>query len=300
MITREDRELIEKVVEFETKGAYSVRKNSNSVEVHSTDEVEINRISKDHVEFIVKPNSGDIVLAVPAIVTESDVEDKVTNVFKIGENTNCLILAGCAISNDSGTSSHSGLHMFILGKNSKVKYIEQHIGEGKGHRKMVTKTSLSLDDGSEFVMDSTQIEGIDYAERETTAVLGQETKLDVKEKLMTFSDNVAKSSYEINLDRNDSKVNIVSRSVAVEESYQEFISNIYGNAKCYGRVECDAIVKDDAVVDAIPRVRVNDSRAELSHEATIGRIAGEQLMKLMTIGLTKEEAELEIINAFLR
>ena len=237
------------------------------------------------------------------IITESGLKDVVYNDFYIGKNANVVIIAGCGIHNDHHEDSeHNGIHRFFLEEGAKVKYIEKHYGQGNGKGKRILNpvTELYLKAGSSLEMESVQIKGVDSTIRETKGEAGSDTNLVITEKIMTHGTQFAKTIFDVKLNGENSSVKVTSRSVATEKSMQEFISNISGNSKCFGHVECDAIIKDNAKVIAVPKIEANCQEANLIHEAAIGKIAGEQLNKLMTLGLSEKEAEAAIINGFLK
>lgn len=227
----------------------------------------------------------------------------VYNDFYIGKNANVTIIAGCGIHNDHHQDSrHDGIHRFFLEEGAKVKYIEKHYGEGKGEGKKILNpvTEVYLKIGSSMEMESTQIKGVDSTIRETKGELEADTNFVVSEKIMTHGKQFAKTIFDVKLNGKNASTHVTSRSVATEESEQYFISKIYGNNKSFAHSECDAIIKDHAKVTATPEITANSVEANLIHEAAIGKIAGEQLIKLMTLGLSEKEAEEEIINGFLR
>ena len=288
----------------EFEGAYNIRKNGQGVERKITENVDI--ITKKEVSGIdiyVKPNTKFEFIHIPVIITESGINDVVYNDFYIGENSKVTIVAGCGIHNDHHKDSqHDGIHRFFLEKGAKVKYIEKHYGEGDGTGKRILNpvTEVYLKDGSTLEMESVQIKGVDSTIRTTKGVLEGNSSFVVTEKIMTHGTQFAKTEFEVELNGENSSTKVTSRSVATEESKQEFCSKVIGNTKCFGHVECDAIIKDTAKVVAIPEIVANDVEANLIHEAAIGKIAGEQLIKLMTLGLTEKEAEEAIINGFLK
>ena len=288
----------------EFEGAYNIRKNGQGVERKITENVDI--VTKKEVSGIdiyVKPNTKFEFIHIPVIITESGINDVVYNDFYIGENSKVTIVAGCGIHNDHHKDSqHDGIHRFFLEKGAKVKYIEKHYGEGDGTGKRILNpvTEVYLKDGSTLEMESVQIKGVDSTIRTTKGVLEENSSFIVTEKIMTHGTQFAKTEFEVELNGENSSTKVTSRSVATEESKQEFCSKVIGNTKCFGHVECDAIIKDTAKVVAIPEIVANDVEANLIHEAAIGKIAGEQLIKLMTLGLTEKEAEEAIIKGFLK
>ena len=302
-----DRDLLKEITGTENgefEGAYNIRKNGQSVERKITENVDI--ITKKEVSGIdiyVKPNTKFEFIHIPVIITESGINDVVYNDFYIGENSKVTIVAGCGIHNDHHKDSqHDGIHRFFLEKGAKVKYIEKHYGEGDGTGKRILNpvTEVYLKEGSTLEMESVQIKGVDSTIRTTKGVLEENSSFIVTEKIMTHGTQFAKTEFEVELNGENSSTKVTSRSVATEQSKQEFCSKVIGNTKCFGHVECDAIIKDTAKVVAIPEIVANDVEANLIHEAAIGKIAGEQLIKLMTLGLTEKEAEEAIIKGFLK
>lgn len=286
------------------QGAYNIRKNGQGVERRITPNIDIiTKKDKSGIDIMVKENTQFEFVHIPVILTESGLKDIVYNDFYIGKNANVIIVAGCGIHNDHDqTSEHNGIHRFFLEEGAKVKYIEKHYGEGSGTGKRILNpvTEVHLKNGASLEMETIQIKGVDSTIRETKATLEQNTNFVVSEKIMTHGKQFAKTIFEVMLKGENASTHVTSRSVATESSTQEFISKIYGNTKCFAHVECDAIIKDKACVKAIPEITANNVEANLIHEAAIGKIAGEQLIKLMTLGLSEKEAEEEIINGFLR
>ena len=255
------------------------------------------------MDIYVKENTLFGIVHIPVIITESGLTDVVYNDFHIGKNANVIIMAGCGIHNDlHQTSEHDGIHRFYLEENAKVKYVEKHYGEGKGTGKKVLNptTEIYMKKGSKMTMDSVQIKGVDDTLRITKAELDANTSLEIIEKILTTGKQTAKTEFIVNLNGENSSVHVTSRSVAEGSSYQEFTSNINGNTKCFAHVECDAIIKDAGKVKAIPEIYAKNVDANLIHEAAIGKIAGDQLKKLMTLGLNEKEAEEVIIKGFLK
>ena len=272
-------------------GAYNIRADGQAAGRRSTANIEIvPQKERQGIEIRVKDGTVNESMHIPVIMQQSGLKDLVYNDFYIGENCDITIVAGC------------GIHTFYVGKNSKVKYIEKHFGEGDGRGKQIMNptTILHLAEGAELEMETTQIEGIDDTIRETSGDLADGATLVIHEKILTTGDQVAKTNFEVDLNGQNCSANVVSRSVAKDRSVQDFVSRINGNAACYGHTECDAIIMDDAHVIASPQLSANCIDASLIHEAAIGKIAGEQLIKLMTLGLTEQEAEEQIINGFLK
>ena len=301
-----DKSLLNEVSNLEniTKGAYNIRRNGQGLERQLKENVNIvTKKDVSGIDIYVKENTKFEFIHIPVIITESGLKDVVYNDFYIGKNANVIIIAGCGIHNDHHKDSqHDGIHRFYLEEGAKVRYIEKHYGEGSGDGKKILNpvTEVYLKDGSSMEMESTQIKGVSSTIRETKGVLQKDTNFVVTEKIMTDGNQYAKTVFDVKLDGENSSTHVTSRSVATENSKQEFISKIYGNEKCFAHSECDAIIKDNAIVTATPEITANNVEANLIHEAAIGKIAGEQLIKLMTLGLSEKEAEDEIINGFLR
>ena len=282
----------------------TLEKTGQGIERKITDNINIvTKKDKSGIDIIVKENTKFEFVHIPVIITESGLKDVVYNDFYIGKNANVTIIAGCGIHNDHHKdSTHNGIHRFYLEEGAKVKYIEKHYGEGNGDGKRILNpiTEVELKNGATMEMETLQIKGVDSTVRETKAKLDDSTNLTISEKIMTHGNQFAKTEFYVELNGENSSTHVTSRSVAQDESKQEFISKVLGNTKCYAHVECDAIIKDNGKVVAIPEIDANNVDANLIHEAAIGKIAGEQLMKLMTLGLTEKEAEEQIINGFLR
>lgn len=285
-------------------GAYNIRANGGMAGRNTTANIDIvTKEDKSGIDIIIKPNTKNESVHIPVIISETGITEMVYNDFYIGENSDVTIVAGCGIHNGGDKKSqHDGIHRFFVGKNAKVKYVEKHYGkgEGTGERIMNPTTIIEIDENGYMELETVQIRGVDSTERMTKAVLKTNAKLVVGEKLMTHGKQYAKTAFEVDLDGEGSSANVISRSVAKDDSYQVFLAKINGNNKCAGHSECDAIIMDNAKISAIPEINANDLNAELIHEAAIGKIAGEQLIKLMTLGLTEEEAEQHIINGFLK
>ena len=300
-----DSDLLYKITETEEfEGAYNIRKNGQGIERKVTENVNIvTKEDSSGIDIFVKEDTKFEIVHIPVIITESGLEDVVYNDFYIGKNANVVIVAGCGIHNDHHKdSSHNGIHRFFLEEGAKVKYIEKHYGEGLGDGRRILNpiTEINLKPGSTLEMDTTQIKGVDSTIRTTKGVLEADTNLVISEKVMTHKEQFAKTIFEVELNGENASTHVTSRSVATENSSQEFYSKVIGNTKSFGHVECDAIIKDEARVKAVPEIIANDIDANLIHEAAIGKIAGEQLTKLMTLGLNEKEAEDEIIKGFLR
>lgn len=301
-----DEELLNEISDYngEFKGAYNIRKNGKGIQRQVTENINIvTKTDKPGIDIIVKPNTKFEFVHIPVILTESGLKDVVYNDFFIGKDANVIIIAGCGIHNDHHKNSqHDGIHRFFLEEGAKVKYIEKHYGEGAGDGKRILNpvTEVYLKSGSSMEMESVQIKGVDSAIRETKGVLEDNTNFVVTEKIMTHGKQSAQTCFDVQLNGENASTHVTSRSVATEDSYQHFTSKIYGNSKCFAHSECDAIIKDNAKVKATPEITANNVDANLIHEAAIGKIAGEQLTKLMTLGLSEKEAEEQIITGFLR
>lgn len=285
-------------------GAYNIRTNGQSTSRNTTENIDIvTKKDKSGIDIIIKPNTKNESVHIPVVLSQSGLEEMVYNDFFIGENADVTIIAGCGIHNSGDKKSqHDGVHTFYVGKNAKIKYIEKHYGQGdgKGERVLNPVTVVEMEEGGYMEMDTVQIKGVDSTVRTTKATIGKNASLVIKEKILTHGSQYAKTDFEVNLNGENSSANVISRSVAKEDSKQIFLSKINGNAKCMGHTECDAIIMDNGSVSAIPEITANDVEASLIHEAAIGKIAGDQIIKLMTLGLTESEAEAQIINGFLK
>ena len=306
MIDEIQKRLLREVADLHDvpEGAYNIRANGQMAGRHTTANIEITtKKDVNGIDIRIKPGTKHESVHIPVVVSESGLKEMVYNDFYIGDDADVVIVAGCGINNcGDQDSEHDGIHRFFLGKNAKVKYVEKHYGEGDGRGKRILNpvTEAHMDENSYMEMEMVQIKGVDSTERVTRAELASGAKLVVRERLMTHGTQNAVSDYEIDLNGENASTDLVSRSVAREESVQTFRSKINGNAKCSGHSECDAIIMDDAKIIAVPGLVANDIDAALIHEAAIGKIAGEQIIKLMTLGLTEEEAEAQIVNGFLK
>ncbi len=285
-------------------GAFNIRSNGELDSRNTTANIDIvTKTDKPGIDIFVKPGTKNESVHIPVIITKSGLKDLVYNDFYIGEDCDVTIVAGCGIQcNGEEESRHDGIHSFHLAKNAKVHYIEKHYGagDGNGERVMNPTTIMELDEGSYLEMETTQIKGIDSTIRETRGTVAAGATLVVKEKLMTHGKQYAETNFVVDLNGEDSSANIISRSVAKDSSKQVFKAAMNGNNRCAGHSECDAIIMHDAVVVAIPQIEANSADANMIHEAAIGKIAGEQLIKLMSLGLTEAEAEEQIVNGFLK
>ncbi|MBQ8397582.1 MAG: SufD family Fe-S cluster assembly protein [Clostridia bacterium] len=285
-------------------GAYNIRANGESAGRRTTANIDIvTKTDKPGIDIIIKPGTKNESVHIPVVLSQSGLKELVYNDFFIGEDADVTIIAGCGIHNGGDADAeHSGIHRFVLAKGAKVHYVERHYGEGDGNgqRLMNPTTIVEQAEDSHMEMDTTQIKGVDSTKRVTTARLAAGASLVIREKLMTHGKQYAETDFTVDLDGEDSSANVISRSVARDESRQIFRSAINGNNRCAGHTECDAIIMDKATVAAIPEITANHIDASLIHEAAIGKIAGEQLIKLMTLGLTEAEAEAQIVNGFLK
>ncbi|MBO4377190.1 MAG: SufD family Fe-S cluster assembly protein [Lachnospiraceae bacterium] len=286
------------------EGAYNIRANGASAGRNSTANIEItSKTDVAGIDIRIKDGTKKESVHIPVVLSESGLKEVVYNDFYIGEDCDVVIVAGCGIHNcGDQDSQHDGIHRFYVGKNSKVKYVEKHYGEGDGNGKRILNpgTEVYMEEGSTMEMEMVQIKGVDSTVRTSKAVLKADAKLNIHERLMTHGTQYAESIYTVELNGEGSSTDIVSRAVARDKSYQKFDSRIIGAAVCSGHSECDAIIMDEARVLAVPQLDAANVDAALIHEAAIGKIAGDQIIKLMTLGLTEEEAEEQIINGFLR
>ena len=300
------KRLIEEIADLHSvpAGAYNFRANSQLAGRNTTANIDI--ISKENgsgIDVRIKPGTKNESVHIPVVISESGIKETVYNDFYIGEDCDVVIVAGCGIDNCGGQDSeHDGVHRFFVGRGARVKYVEKHYGSGDGNGKRILNpvTECYMDEDSSMEMEMEQIKGVDSTERTTLAELKSGARLIVKERLMTHGTQNAVSSYQVNLNGAGATADVVSRSVARDNSSQTFNARITGNAPCSGHTECDSIIMDRGHILAIPSLEANDVDAMLVHEAAIGKIAGDQLVKLMTLGLTEAEAEEQIINGFLR
>lgn len=285
-------------------GAYNIRKNGSGHSRHSTANIEIvPKEDKPGIDIIVAPGTQNESVHIPVIITEAGIDDLVYNDFYIGDGADVLIVAGCGIHNSGDEKSqHDGIHTFHIGKNARVKYVEKHYGDGdgKGERILNPVTVIEQDEGSVCEMEMVQIKGVDSTVRDSKAYLKAGAKLIITERLLTHGDQYARSDMDVYLEGEDASAQIISRSVAKDRSKQIFHPNAIGNAKCRAHVQCDSIIMDEANVSSIPAITANSADAQIVHEAAIGRINNDQLIKLMTFGMNEEEAEEVIISGFLK
>jgi len=305
-LTDVQKKILEEVADLHKipVGAYNIRANGESVGRNSSANIEItSKTDVSGIDIKIKPGTKNESVHIPVVISQTGLKENVHNDFFVGEDSDVLIVAGCGIDNcGSSDSEHDGIHRFYIGKNARVKYVEKHYGSGAGKGKRILNpvTEVYMEEGSYCEMEMVQIKGVDDTERVTHAELKEGARMIVHERLMTHDDQHAVSRYDVELNGEGSSADVVSRAVARDRSYQRFDAKIIGNAPCSGHSECDSIIMDNGTILAVPALEANNVDAALIHEAAIGKIAGEQLVKLMTLGLTEQEAEEEIINGFLR
>lgn len=285
------------------KGAFNIRRDGQLVERHSSANIDIETKSDNPgIDIFIKPGTKNETVSIPVILTQAGLKDVVYNTFYIGDDCDVTIIAGCGIHNDSHRlTEHDGIHTFHCGKNSRIKYVERHYAEGSGDGEKILNpvTNVFMEENSYCEMELSQIHGVTSTVRDTNAELGAGAKLVLTEKLLTHDAQTATSNMKIELKGEDSSVQVISRSVAQDSSHQTFCPLVIGENRCRGHVQCDAIIMGQASVKAIPGIEAASEDAMLVHEAAIGKIAGDQIVKLMTLGLTEEEAEQEILDDFL-
>lgn len=300
------KQLLSMISDFDEKfeGAFNIREDSSCAGRQSSANIKItDKKDLPGIEIHIKPGTKGEKVYIPACVTHSDVNDLVYNDFFVGEDADVVIVAGCGVHSDSHAEArHNGIHRFFLEKNAKVLYEEKHIGtgDGKGEKNIDPVTDIFLAEDAVMEMDTVQLGGVDKSLRKTSAKLGARAKLIVRERIMTDGKEYAKTDFDVSMDGEDSSVDLISRSVAKGHSYQEFLSTLNGKNRCSGHSECDAILVDNGTVNAAPALEASHVDAALIHEAAIGKIAGEQILKLRSLGLTEEEAQDRIIQGFLK
>ena len=286
------------------KGAYNIREDGGCVGRQSSENIKIeSKADGSGLEIHISSKAQKETVYIPACVTRGNVNDLVYNDFYVGEGADVTIVAGCGVHTDNeGEAEHDGIHRFFLEKGAHVLYKEKHVGTGTGIglKKINPVTDMELKEDAVMEMDTIQIGGVDLTKRSTKAVLGARAKLIIHERIMTDGEEQASTDFEVEMKGEDSGVDLISRSVAKDHSYQEYHSKIRGNCRCTGHSECDAILIGEGKVNAAPELFAGDIDASLIHEAAIGKIAGEQIVKLRTLGLTEEEAEKKIVEGFLR
>ena len=302
---RTDEQLLETIADLHgiPEGSFNIRKNGKLLARNSGTDVEIvSKTDKDGIDIIVKPGVKNKSVHIPVLLTVGDFQDTVYNDFFIGEDSDVTIVAGCGIHNDTcGNAEHDGVHTFYVGKNAKVRYVERHYADGSGTGEKVFDpvTKIYLKENAQFILESTQLGGVTYTERKTYATVGKNAQLLVKEKILTDGEEKAITDFKVKLSGKNSRADIVSRSVAKGNSLQQFKSDMVGKNECFGHVECDGIVLDGARIISTPKIDAVSPEASLVHEAAVGKIAGEQLLKLMSLGLSEQEAEDAVIKGFL-
>ena len=306
MITEIDQALLEKIADLTGKpvGAFNIRKDSGCEARQSTEHIEITPKTdgKEGIDIRVKDGTRGETCHIPVIISKTGVTEMVYNDFYIGENCDVDIIAGCGLHNSGcNESRHDGVHTFHIGKNSRVHYAEKHYGEGDGEGKniMNPQTIVYLDEGASIQMETVQIRGIDSTRRYTKLVCGKDAEAVITERLLTHGHQHAESDMVIELNGEGSRGRVISRSVAQDESKQVFRPVVIGNDRCFGHVQCDSIIMGSARIESVPAITANSTEAQLIHEAAIGKIAGDQLLKLQSLGLTEEEAEDTILKGFL-
>ena len=303
-----DWKLLKEIAELEKtpQGAYNIRRNGELDSRASTANIEITTKTepgKSGIDIRIKPGTKRESVHIPVIITQTGLTEMVYNDFYIGEDCDVDIVAGCGIHNSGcETAQHDGVHTFYVGKRSKVRYVERHYGEGEGTGKRIMnpQTVVYLEEGASIELETTQIRGVDSTKRETKVVVGAGAEVVITEKLLTHGGQIAESDMDVILDGPGASGRVISRSVAQDQSVQVFYPRVTGNSDCFGHVQCDSIIMGDAKIKSIPAIVANHVDAQLVHEAAIGRIAGDQILKLMTLGLTEEEAEEKILDGFLQ
>lgn len=307
LLTNQEKILLQKISDLHDipqLGAYNIRRNGKLVARNVDSEINIvSKKDKDGIDIIIKDGTKNRSVHIPVLLSQEGFEDMVYNDFYIGDNCDVVIVAGCGIHNESTKKSrHNGIHSFHIGNNSHVKYVERHLGMGKSNAKRVLDpvTTVDIKKNSVFEMETLQLSGVSGAKRVTKAVVGENSTLLINEKILTENSAHASTNFEVNLVGDNSKVDVISHAVAKGKSKQAFVSKVVGQAKCFGHVECDGILCDDAQISSTPQILAQNRDASLVHEAAIGKISQDQQNKLMTLGLTAQEAEKAIINGFLK
>ena len=306
MLNSLDKSLLEKIADMHEipSGAYNIRKDGQGVQRNTTDNIDIvTKKDKPGIDIIIKPNTKGESVHIPVILTQNNITDLVYNTFEIGENSEVTIIAGCGIHADGEKKSqHDGIHTFYVRKGASIKYVEKHYGEGSGsgERVLNPKTIIYAEEDAVVELEMIQIKGVDRTNRDTEIYMGDRSKLVITERLLTNKDQEAESNIVVELHGSESSAQIISRSVAQDNSKQTFYFDLVGKNKCRGHIQCDSIIMDNAQVFSIPKISAYNNEAQLVHEAAIGRIESEQLIKLMSMGLTEEEAEQTILKGFLK
>ena len=305
-LNKDEKKMLEIIADLHKipEGAYNIRLNGKLASRNVSASIDIvSKTDKPGIDIIIKPNTVNQSVHIPVIVSQAGLNDLVYNDFYVGENCDVTIVAGCGIvCGTSKSQGHDGIHTFHIAENAKVRYVEKHFanGDGTGERNLNPTTEVVLGKNATMIMETVQIGGVTKTKRVTNAVLGDGAKLDISEKILTEFDQTAETDFNVEMNGYDSSCHVVSRGVAKGNSKQTFLSVINGNNKCFGHTECDAIIMDNANIVAKPELTAKVVDASLIHEAAIGKIAGEQITKLMTLGLTERQAEKEIIDGFLK
>jgi len=306
MLSAVDKKLLKEIADLHgiPQGAYNIRKNGEGIGRNTTANIDIvTKKDKPGIDVTIKPGTKGESVHIPVIISHEGLNDVVYNTFEIGEDSDVMIVAGCGIHNPgAGKAQHDGVHEFFVRRGAHMKYVEKHYGEGKGtgERILNPKTIIEVDEGATAELEMVQIKGVDKTVRDTVVVLHDNARLIVTERLLTYLDQEAESIIAVELKGNDSSAQIISRSVAQDSSSQVFHLSLRGHARCRGHIQCDSIIMDSARVSSIPEILAYHSDAQLIHEAAIGKIASDQLTKLMTLGLTEKEAEDTVLQGFLR
>lgn len=306
MLSAIDKHLLETIADLHgiPQGAYNIRKDGVGVARNTTANIEIKtKQDKPGIDVIIKPGTKGESVHIPVIISSEGLEDVVYNTFDVGEGADVLIVAGCGIHNPGeGKSQHDGVHNFIIRKGARLRYVEKHYGEGngRGERILNPQTIIEIEESGYAELEMVQIKGVDSTKRYTEARLGKEAHLLITERLLTHGEQFAESKILIELAGQDASTQVISRSVGQDKSKQIFYPRVVGLNRCRGHVQCDSIIMDHALIRSIPEISANHPDAQLIHEAAIGKIAGEQLIKLMSLGLSAKEAEETILEGFLK
>ena len=301
-----DSHLLKEIADLERvpQGAYNIRKNGQLEGRNNSAHITIeSKTDKPGIDIRIAPHTKNESVHIPVIVTQTGLKDLVYNDFYIGEGCDVDIVAGCGIHNSGcETAEHDGIHTFYVGKGAKVRYVEKHYGEGEGTgaRILNPHTIVYLEEGASIQLETVQIRGVDSTKRYTKVVLDADAEAVVTERLLTHGQQFAESKMDVVMNGEGARTQVISRSVAQDESVQVFYPQVEGNAQCFGHVQCDSIIMGKAKVSSIPAIVANHMDAQLIHEAAIGKIAGDQILKLMTLGLTEEDAEQKILDGFLQ
>ncbi len=300
-----DKKILEEVADLQgvPKGAYNIRKNGEGAGRNTTANIDIQtKKDKPGIDIIIKPGTINESVHIPVILSEG-LDDMVYNTFEIGAGSDVTIVAGCGIHNTGNKKAqHDGIHTFFIRKGAKMKYIEKHYGEGDGTGERVLNpiTIIEIEEGGSAELEMIQIKGVDRTKRDTEVILHKDARLIVSERLLTANNQTAESNILVEMKGENSTAQILSRSVAQDDSKQVFHLNMRGYAECRGHIQCDSIIMDSGQVSSIPEITAFSADAQLVHEAAIGKIASEQLVKLMTLGLSEKEAEDTILQGFLK